>query len=45
MLNIFAAVSKKAVFLPPKNKGVPSLFRQGEKAEIIPSNLIRIMPA
>ncbi len=41
----FLVVSKKAVFLPPKNKGVPFLPVQDEKAEIIPSYLIRIMPA
>ena len=41
----FLVVSKKAVFLPPKNKGVPFLPGQDEKAEIIPFYLIRIMPA
>ena len=41
----FIIVSKKTVLLPQKNKGVPSLSRQGEKAEIIPSNLIQIMLA
>ena len=38
-------VLKKLLFLPPNYKGVPSLLRQGEKAENIPSNLIRVMPA
>ena len=38
-------VSKLFLFLHPKNKGVPFLLRQVESAEIIPSNLIRVMPA
>ena len=44
--NLFSLdILKKVLFLPPNYKGVPSLLRQGEKAENIPSNLIRIMPA
>jgi hypothetical protein len=42
---LFLMNRKKQYFCRLKNKGVPSLSRQGEKAEIIPSNLIRIMPA
>ena len=42
---VFETHIKKILTFAADNKGVPFLHKQMKSAEIIPSNLIRVMPA